>query len=169
MRPEGGRGKQRVLHCNLLLPCEALPLETPPSLKKVGDKAYLTGMIFWVASISLSHSSNIWNSYISIISEQSVVSYHTSLLPVFGFSLGISIIWIKRLSTQEPIGQFLGYNRKKHPIPWRNIILIWTNLIFSLYYRNFFLGHVKLASLLSEVVRFCWNFTALSHLPYEAE
>ena len=38
MRPEGGRGKQRVLHCNLLLPCEALPLGTPPSLKKVGDK-----------------------------------------------------------------------------------------------------------------------------------
>ena len=35
--------------------------------------------------------------------------------------------------------------------------------------QEFFLGHVKLASLLSEVVRFCWNFTALSHLPYEAE
>ena len=32
-----------------------------------------------------------------------------------------------------------------------------------------FLGHLKLASLLSEVARFWWNFRALSNLPYIAE
>ena len=35
--------------------------------------------------------------------------------------------------------------------------------------QEYFLGHLKLASLLSEVVRLCWKFTALSNLPYEAE
>lgn len=35
-RPEVGRGKQRLLHRNLLFPCDVLP--TPSSLKRVGDK-----------------------------------------------------------------------------------------------------------------------------------
>ena len=38
VRPEVGRGKQRLLHRNLLLPCHALPFETPSPLKRVGDK-----------------------------------------------------------------------------------------------------------------------------------
>ena len=38
VRTEVGRGKQRLLHRNLLLPCDALPFETPSSLKKVGTK-----------------------------------------------------------------------------------------------------------------------------------
>ena len=35
--------------------------------------------------------------------------------------------------------------------------------------QEYFLGHLKLASLPSEVVQFCWNFKALSNLPYKAE
>ena len=32
-----------------------------------------------------------------------------------------------------------------------------------------FVGHLKLASLPSKVVRFWWNFMALANLPYKAE
>ena len=38
VRPEVGLGKQRLLHRNLLLPCDALLFETPSPLKRVGDK-----------------------------------------------------------------------------------------------------------------------------------
>ena len=37
VKPEHGRGKQRVLHRNLLLPCDGLPLDLP-TLKRVAHK-----------------------------------------------------------------------------------------------------------------------------------
>ena len=42
-------------------------------------------------------------------------------------------------------------------------------LNFSSSFQEDFLGHLKLASLPLEVVRFWWNFMALSNLPYIAE
>ena len=41
VRPEHGRGKQRVLHRNLLLPCDGLPLDLP-NHKRVAHKTSLT-------------------------------------------------------------------------------------------------------------------------------
>lgn len=40
VQPEDGQGRTRVLHRNLLLPCDFLPLEMPPPEKKRGERIH---------------------------------------------------------------------------------------------------------------------------------